>query len=146
MKSIFNRIPLVLTAVFVLLAAVRPNVAFAQNAEKTVSGTVLFSDATPVVGAFIYVKDNTSKGTTADIDGKYSISVPDDAVLVFSFMGTVTQELSVKGKTTLDVVLEYEAETLDEMVVIGYGSVRKSDLTGAVSVVKTDEFKNKMNL
>lgn len=146
MKSIFNRIPLVLTAVFVLLAAVRPNVALAQNAEKTVSGTVLFSDATPVVGAFIYVKDNTSKGTTADIDGKYSISVPDDAVLVFSFMGTVTQELSVKGKTTLDVVLAYEAETLDEMVVIGYGSVRKSDLTGAVSVVKTDEFKNKMNL
>lgn len=87
MKSIFNRIPLVLTAVFVLLAAVRPNVAFAQNAGKTVSGTVSFSDATPVVGAFIYVKDNTSIGTTADIDGKYSISVPDDAVLVFSFYG-----------------------------------------------------------
>lgn len=118
--------------------------AAAQN--KTVSGTVMFSDSTPVAGAFIYVKGNSALGTSADVNGNWTISVPENSVLVFSFLGTKTQEISVAGKSVINVVLENETEMIDEMVVIGYGSVKKSDLTGAVSVVKPDEFKNKMNL
>ena len=118
--------------------------AAAQN--KTVSGTVMFSDSTPVAGAFIYVKGNSALGTSADVNGNWTISVPENSVLVFSFLGTKTQEISVAGKSVINVVLENETEMIDEMVVIGYGSVKKSDLTGAVSVVKPEEFKNKMNL
>lgn len=131
-----------LAAAFVLFV-----LAINANAQtRAVSGIVRFQDSSPVPGAFIYVKSNTSIGTTSDVDGRWSLSVPPDAVLVFSFIGTKTQEVPVGNRSTIDVVLENDTEMIDEMVVIGYGSVKKSDLTGAVSVVKTDEFKNKMNL
>lgn len=140
-KAIVSIKHLLAAALVLFVLAINAN---AQN--RAVSGIVRFQDSSPVPGAFIYVKSNTSIGTTSDVDGRWSLSVPPDAVLVFSFIGTKTQEVPVGNRSTIDVVLENDTEMIDEMVVIGYGSVKKSDLTGAVSVVKTDEFKNKMNL
>lgn len=140
-KAIVSIKHLLAAALVLFVLAINAN---AQN--RAISGIVRFQDSSPVPGAFIYVKSNTSIGTTSDVDGRWSLSVPPDAVLVFSFIGTKTQEVPVGNRSTIDVVLENDTEMIDEMVVIGYGSVKKSDLTGAVSVVKTDEFKNKMNL
>ena len=140
-KAIVSIKHLLAAALVLFVLAINAN---AQN--RAVSGIVRFQDSSPVPGAFIYVKSNTSIGTTSDVDGRWSLSVPPDAVLVFSFIGTKTQEVPVGNRSTIDVVLENDTEMIDEMVVIGYGSVKKSDLTGAVSVVKTDEIKNKMNL
>ena len=129
-----------LLAVFALSAFM----AAAQN--KTVSGKVTYSDGSPIVGAYVVDKANSSNGVTTGLNGEWSLNVPQGATLVFSFIGMETQEAVVGASNTINVTLQDSAEMLEEMVVIGYGSVKKADLTGAVSVVKTEEFKNKVNL
>lgn len=105
---------------------------FAQ--QKTVSGSVTESDGTPVIGASVMVK-GTSIGTITNIDGKYSLSVPAGSTAVeFRYLGFKTKELAIVSNV-LNAVLEPEATDLDEVVVIGYGTVKKRDLTGAVSSV-----------
>jgi hypothetical protein len=85
-----------------------------------------------VMGVNIQIK-GTTKGTNTDQNGYYSISVPDEkAVLVFSSIGFVTQETTVGRRSTINMVLETDVKTLNEVVVVGYGSVKKSDLTGSV--------------
>ncbi len=107
----------------------------------TVKGKVSDSAGAPLPGVTVVVK-GTSNGTITDNEGSFSISnVPGDGVLVFSFVGMKSQEVKVSGKTTISVMLEEETVGLDEVVAIGYGSVRKSDLTGAVSIVKSNEMK-----
>jgi TonB-dependent SusC/RagA subfamily outer membrane receptor len=108
----------------------------AQN--LTVRGTVTdLNGALP--GATIAVK-GTITATTSDIDGRYTISVPgNDAVLVFSFLGYATQEIAVGSRSTIDVTLEETAKAIDEVVVIGYGTQRKSDLSMAISTVEMDK-------
>jgi TonB-linked SusC/RagA family outer membrane protein len=105
---------------------------------QTVSGTV--SDANgPLPGAAVVVK-GTDKGTTTDFDGKYTLNeVPSNAVLVISFVGYVTQEIPVDGKTTIDVTLVEDANKLDEVVVVGYTTQTRGDLTGAVASVDVSE-------
>ncbi|MCO5258136.1 MAG: TonB-dependent receptor [Lentimicrobium sp.] len=112
--------------------------AFAQ--ERTITGTVTDSkDGTTIPGVNVLLK-GTSTGTTTDIDGKYILSVPGPAaVLQFSFIGYTTKDITVGGQNTINVALESEAQMLNELVVIGYGTVRKSDLTGAVSSVKSKD-------
>lgn len=118
--------------------------AWAQT--RTVTGTVTDSSNEPVAGAAVMVKGNTSIGTSTDIDGKYTLTnVPSGATLVFSFIGMDSQEVAAGNRATVDVVMDYSSEMLEEMVVIGYGSIKKADLTGAVSVVSTEDFKNKAN-
>ncbi len=109
-------------------------------AQKTVSGVVTDAkDGSTLVGVTVLVK-NTTTGTTTDLNGHYTLTVPDDAILVFSFVGYAPQEILVGTQTTINVQLEFSAAMIDEVVVIGYGQVRKEDLTGSVQVVTTDDF------
>ncbi len=92
-------------------------------------------------GVNILVKGAAGVGTTTDLEGNYRIAVGPEATLVFSFVGYLSSEELVGNKTTLDVALTPDLEQLDEVVVIGYGTVKKSDLTGSVSSIKADELK-----
>lgn len=108
----------------------------AQNV--TVKGTVKDKTGETVIGASVVQKENTGNGTITDIDGNYSLTVPSNATLIFSYVGMTTQEVAVKGKTTINVTLADDAQALEEVVVIGYGSVKKKDLTGSVATVSSD--------
>ncbi len=104
--------------------------------ERTIEGTVISSsDNLPLPGVTIILK-GTTKGTTTDVDGKYSIEVPDQgAVLVFSFIGYTSQEVAVFNQSEIDVSLSEDTQGLDEVVVVGYGTQKKINVTGAVSEV-----------
>ena len=106
----------------------------AQNA--TVTGTVKDKTGETVIGASVVQKGNTGNGTITDIDGNFTLNVPGNATLIISYVGMTTQEVALKGKTQISVVLEDDAQALEEVVVIGYGTAKKKDLTGAVSTVK----------
>ena len=108
----------------------------AQNV--TVTGTVKDKTGESVIGASVVEKGNTGNGTITDIDGNYSLSVPSNATLVFSYVGMTTQEVHVKGQTTINVTMSDDAQALEEVVVIGYGSVKRKDLTGSVATVSSD--------
>lgn len=103
-----------------------------------VKGVVRDRDNEPLPGAAVMIK-NSSVGTVTDIDGNYSISVPSDGVLVFTFMGFISKEEPVNGRSVINITLEYADESLDEVVVVGYATQRKVTLTGAVSGVKGSE-------
>ncbi len=104
---------------------------FGQN---TISGVISDSDG-PLPGASIVVKD-TNVGSVSDFDGNYSIIAPEGAnTLVFSFIGYSTQEVPINGRTTIDVTMSEDAQSLSEVVVVGYGTQRKADLTGAVASI-----------
>lgn len=110
---------------------------------QTVSGTVKDPAGQPVIGASVFVT-GTTNGTVTNESGHYTLSrVPASATLQFSCIGYRTVDIVVNGRSVIDAVLEEENEMLDEMVVIGYGSIKKKDLTGAVSVVKPEEFKSR---
>lgn len=116
------------------------NVLFAQNMVK-VTGTVTDKQNSPMIGASVFEK-GTRNGAITDIDGKYSISVPEGAVIVFSSIGFTSQERkAVAG--VIDIVLEEDQKLLDEVVVVGYGVQKKSSVTGAISQVKTEDMQNR---
>ncbi|MDR3268745.1 MAG: TonB-dependent receptor [Tannerella sp.] len=110
----------------------------AAFAQKQVTGMVTDVNSEPIIGANI-VEKGTVNGTITDVDGKFSLTVSDNAVLHISFIGYVAQEIAVRNQTSLNVTLQEDAQALEEIVVVGYGSVRKKDLTGAVSSVKFDD-------
>lgn len=107
---------------------------------KVITGKVTSAeDNEPLPGVNVVV-EGTSKGTVTNIDGTYSIELsPDEKTLNFSFVGYVLQNIAVNDQSTIDIVLQPDTQTLEEVVVIGYGVVRKSDLTGAVSSVRGNE-------
>lgn len=109
--------------------------------QQEVLGTVIDQAGTPIMGVTVVVK-GTTLGTTTDLDGKFSIpNVPDDATtLVFSFIGMKTAEIPIDRTQEMQVVMEEETTMLDELVVIGYGTTKKSDLTGAVASVNSEDF------
>lgn len=102
----------------------------AQNV--TVKGTVTDKTGETVIGASVVQKGNTGNGTITDLDGNFTISVPSNATLVISFVGYKTQEVAVKGQKLVNVVMEDDSQALEEVVVIGYGTTKKKDLTGSV--------------
>lgn len=105
----------------------------------SISGTIVDSNGVPILGASV-IEKGTTNGTAADFDGNYVLQVSGpDAVLVFSSLGFSTQELTVGTATTLNVTLQEDAQSLDEVVIVGYGTQRKSDLTGAISSVSSDD-------
>jgi len=112
----------------------------ALNAQQTVTGTVTSQpDGLPLPGVNIIVK-GTSQGVSSDMDGQYSIEVQDGTVvLVYSYIGFTSKEVTVGSQTVINIALDEDASQLDEIVVVGYGSVKKSDVTGAVSSVKSKE-------
>lgn len=102
-----------------------------------VTGTVI-SEGEPLPGVAIIIKGTTT-GTVTDIDGKYSIHVPADGTLVFSFMGLKTQEIAVKNQKVINVTLQSDSQALDEVMVVAYSTAKKYSFTGAASTVKGDE-------
>ncbi len=121
-----------------LLSLFVPLTGFAQGGNLTISGFVTDQSGQPVVGAFVTVV-GTRTGASTSVDGNYSVDAQSNATLQFSCVGFKTVEIQVNGRAKIDVTLEEDAEMLEEVVMIGFGSMKKSDLTGAVSAVKMDE-------
>ena len=117
---------------------------FALNAQNiSVSGTVLDSNNEPLPGVNV-VQTGTTNGTITDLDGKYTISVPSNATLTFSYIGFTNHVENVNGRSTIPaVVLESDDKEIEQVVVVGYGTQRKSDLTGSVASVSSDDMKNR---
>lgn len=112
---------------------------FGQNIQ--VQGLVTSADdGLPLPGVTVSQK-GTSIATATDAEGKYSLSVPSSGILVFSFVGTKTQEKAFKQSATINVIMAPDAKMLDEVVAIGYGSMKKSDLTGSVATISSDQLK-----
>ena len=106
-----------------------------------VKGTLTDMHGEPLIGVTVF-QDATSNGTLTDIDGKYMISVPRNAVLVFDYMGFRQVRENVSGRSVIDVTLEEDKTVLEEAVVVGYGTMRRSDLTGSVSSVSAKNLEN----
>lgn len=132
-RSCQQSVRLLLFAFFLLAG----KIAIAQN-QLQVQGTILDATGEPLPGASVLVK-GTSIGTVSDLDGNYTLNASSDAVLVFSFVGFLTQEIAVNNQTQINVTLSEDTADLDEFVVVGYGLQRKSDLTGSISSLKTEE-------
>ena len=105
----------------------------------TVTGNVIDSTGEPVIGASVVEKGNTSNGTVTNLDGDYSLNVPSNGTIVFSYIGMKTAEIPVKGQTTVNVTLQEDSEVLEDVVVIGYATVAKRDLTGSVASVSAKQ-------
>lgn len=106
----------------------------------TVRGRVTDTNNTPIIGAKVIVKDNKLKGTTTNIDGEYTLNnIPSNSVLIINFIGMETQTIDVSGRTVLNIVLKEDSKDLEEVIVIGYGTTRKSDLTGSIAQVQPKE-------
>jgi TonB-linked SusC/RagA family outer membrane protein len=112
-----------------------------SDSQQLVQGKVLDEYGLPLPGATV-VEQGTNNGTLTDFDGKFSINVPEDAVLQFSFLGYSTVEVNVGGRTELEIQFTSVAANLDEVVVVGYGTQKKSVVTGAISSVDAKDIEN----
>ena len=109
-----------------------------QQAKKKVTGIVKDQNGEPIIGANV-VEKGTTNGTVTDVDGKFSLEIAEGGVLTVSYIGYTSREVVVNGKTNLNVMLHEDTEALDEVVVIGYGTMKKRDLTGAIAQVRAEE-------
>ncbi len=120
---------------WLFIGAFLPNNLYTQS---TIQGTVFSSDGEPLIGANVLLK-NSDSGTSVEIDGSFSINASASDTLVVSFVGFQTQEIPVGNQTTFQIILLDDSEILDEIVVVGYGIQRKSDLTGSIASIKAEE-------
>ncbi|WP_234734727.1 SusC/RagA family TonB-linked outer membrane protein [Tellurirhabdus bombi] len=122
------------------LGTARPQTSLRVSAQEiTVTGTVKGDNGEALPGVSIVLKGTTT-GTTSDVNGRYRISIPDgNGTLVFSFIGYTTQELPVNNRSALDVQLETDTKSLNEVVVVGYGAVKRSDVTGSLASVSSKQ-------
>ncbi len=104
----------------------------------TLNGNVKDTSGEPIIGASIVEKGNTTNGTITDLDGNFSLKVPSNASVLISYIGMKTQEIAIKGKSKIEVTLSDDAKALEEVVVIGYGTAKRKDLTGSVASVNAD--------
>lgn len=118
-----------------LLLIITPFCIFSQT--RTISGKVIDSNNESLIGVNV-IEKGTTNGTVTDIDGNFSVNVPSNATLLISYVGYISQEISVEGKTSIDIVLVEDSEMLDELVVVGYGTQRKEAVTGSVASMKGD--------
>ncbi len=135
---------LISTAMVSALLAGSPQIAFAEVNEtlamiqtRPVKGTIVDVNGEPIIGASVQVK-GTNTGVISDMNGNFTVEAASNATLVVSYIGYKTQEISLKGKTSVSIVLKEDAEMLDELVVVGYGVQKKTTLSGSVSQVKGD--------
>lgn len=112
---------------------------------RKVSGVVKDSQGEPIIGANVSVK-GTSMGTITDINGNYELDIPNGSTISISYIGFLTQEIASHDKSVLDIVLKEDAKSLDEVVVVGYGTMKKSDLTGAITQVKAKDLPQTGNM
>ncbi len=115
---------------------ITPFSGMAQNIQ--LSGSVFDTNNEPVVAASV-IEKGTAKGVVTDFDGNFSLNVSPNATIVISYVGYITQEIKLNGRETLYIILEEDVEMLEELVVVGYGSLKKSDMTGAISSVNVEE-------
>ena len=147
LKKLLCTVPLMagalLTNTFVAQAAElgSESIASIQQQTITVSGVVMGSDGEPLMGVNV-VEKGTTNGTITDLDGKYTLNVGPNAVLQFSYIGYVSSDIAVNGQRTVNVTMKEDSQNLDEVVVVGYGTVRKADLAGSVSVLDNKAFKD----
>lgn len=141
MKGLHKSMNRIIGVLFMALMII-PNGLRAETVEmlqtSKITGVVTDDFGEPVIGATVRVK-NANSGTITDVNGNYSVNAASNAILVVSFVGYKTQEVAVKGKTSINITLKEDSQMLEETVVIGYGSVKKRDLTGAVSSLKSED-------
>ncbi|MCG8322642.1 MAG: TonB-dependent receptor [Cytophagales bacterium] len=136
MKNLFTNRMQALVLIFYFITP------FAYAQERTVSGTVTDSNGGPLPGVSILI-EGTSRGTTSDADGNYSLAVPDtESTLIFSFVGYTTERMVVGNQSEINISLIEDISQLEELVVVGYGTQQKRDVTGAISQVKGQDFEN----
>src|SRR5687767_9693194 len=128
----------------ILMACLLSLTAWSQ--ERVVSGTVTAAeDGLPIPGVNVVV-EGTTKGTATDVDGNYSLQLdPGENTLVFTFVGFKPMTVAVGDRTSIDVVLESDVTALEEVVVVGYGTQRKRDITGAITSLKGEEIADRPN-
>lgn len=132
-SGIINNLFRMLTLLLFVLCT---TVVFAQ--QKPIKGTVVDATGEPLIGVNVSVK-GTTIGIITDIDGKYTLEVPTNATLVFSYIGYRTQELSVGNQSTINITMQEDTQNIDEVVVVGYGVQKKETVTGSVSTLKGDD-------
>ena len=113
-----------------------------QQTKKTITGKITDKNGESIIGANIIEKGTLSNGTVTDANGNFSLRVENDAVLHISYIGYLSQDINTMGRTSVDVILQEDTKALDELIVIGYGIVKKSDLTGSVSTIKADDLRS----
>ena len=112
---------------------------FAQTDKTVISGTVKSEAGEPLVGASVIVKGTTTRGTIVEADGTYSIPASEGETLVYDCLGFISQEVRLAGRTRIDIVMVEDTQFLEETIVVGYAPMRKSDFTGSIASVKSDE-------
>lgn len=148
MRKVYSRSEMIQSSIkrlmgvcFMTFLTLSLSVTTAFGQERTISGVITSGeDGSTLPGVTVLVK-GTTNGTITDIDGNYKISVPEDATLVVSFVGFKTQEFPVGTRSSIDVTLDIDISTLEEVVVVGYGTQKKSDLTGAVASISGDKLR-----
>ena len=111
-----------------------------QQQGKTVTGTVTDENGEAIIGATIVDKNNPSHGTITDMDGNFTLTnISENSTLLFTYVGMKTQEVAVAGKTTVNITMKSDVELLDEVIVVGYGTQKKGNLTGSVASIKSDK-------
>lgn len=113
-----------------------------ERADIEVRGTVRDSSGNALQGVTVNVKNNQGIGTTTDINGRYILTVPEDAILVFTYIGFLTQEVAVNGREIVDIVLAGDVTGLEEVVVVGFGTQKKQSVVGAQSTIKPEQLKS----
>ena len=127
---------------FTGLLMLSSNFSYGQN-NITVTGKVTDQSGTPAVGVSVMLNSKTTVGTETDPEGNYSLNVPSESTLIFSCIGYETQNVPVRGRTVINIVMAEDSEFLEETVVIGYGVQKKSDVTGAIASVKSSDLENR---
>ncbi|MDR3062034.1 MAG: carboxypeptidase-like regulatory domain-containing protein, partial [Dysgonamonadaceae bacterium] len=114
-----------------------------QEKEITVTGTVLDENNLPLIGCSVYLKSNPQKGVTTNEEGQFTISVPGNAILVFTYIGYTDNEVKINNRTVLEVKMIPDTKLLEEVVVVGYGVQKKVNLTGAVATVSNSKLESR---
>lgn len=135
-RSFIKRIGILL---ILIVSVATVNLIYAQNTNN-IQGIVLDSTDAPMIGASVMVK-GTTNGTITDVDGNFRLTAPSTATLVISYVGYITQEVSIVGKQSVKITLKEDTGLLEEIVVVGYGTQKKETLTGSVVTVKGDDIK-----
>ena len=140
-KQLFS-VMLTLSVVGGLAVSTVPAMASVEQAQTIkVSGQVVDQDGEPLIGATVRVKGSQT-GSVTDIDGNFQLDAPSNATLVVSYVGYKDSEIAVRGRAIIEKIqLESDSQVLDQVVVVGYGTQKKADLTGSVSIVNADELK-----
>ncbi|MRG45149.1 SusC/RagA family TonB-linked outer membrane protein [Chitinophaga sp. SYP-B3965] len=138
--SIRNRL-IIACCAFAMMFMLPCVTTFAQTVSRAVNGNIKDKTGRPVPGVTVVIQGTTT-GTTSDNEGRFKINAPENAVLVFSFIGFQTQKLTTGSATSYNVILQDNTTELDQLVVVGYGTRKKSDVTGAVAQVKATQLEN----